>query len=80
VFGGRTLALAYEAASPYFFGTAVLFGVLVAVTARLKGPAEAVNVQSGLRMEEARATATLFDPHRTEAMGDDHDRPAGLRA
>ncbi len=36
VFGGRALALAYEAASPYFFGTAVLFGVLVWVTARLK--------------------------------------------
>jgi len=80
VFGGRALALAYEAASPYFFGTAVLFGVLVAVTARLKGPAEAAKVLSGRRMEEARATATLFDSHRTEAMGDDHDRPAGLRA
>lgn len=36
LFGGRRLALLYEAASPYFFGTLVLFAALVAVTARLK--------------------------------------------
>lgn len=36
VFGGRRLALMYEAASPYFVGTLVLFGALVVVTARLK--------------------------------------------
>jgi hypothetical protein len=41
VFGGRRLALMYEAASPYFFGTLVLFGVLLAVTARLKQAAVA---------------------------------------
>lgn len=40
VFGGRRLALAYESASPYFFGTAVLFATLVAIATRLKwGPA-----------------------------------------
>ncbi|MGE3509082.1 MAG: glycosyltransferase family 87 protein [Vicinamibacterales bacterium] len=36
VFGGRRLALAYESASPYFFGTAVLFVALVAIATRLK--------------------------------------------
>ena len=36
VFGGRTLALFYEAGSPYFFGTLVLFGVLVMMTVRRK--------------------------------------------
>jgi len=36
VFGGRRLALLYEAASPYFFGTLVLFGALVVVTVRVK--------------------------------------------
>ena len=36
VFGGRTLALLYEAGSPYFFGTLVLFGVLVMMTVRRK--------------------------------------------
>lgn len=36
VFGGRRLALLYEAASPYFFGTLVLFGSLVVVTLREK--------------------------------------------
>jgi len=35
-FGGRRLALLYEAASPYFFGTLVLFGVLVVMTMRRK--------------------------------------------
>lgn len=36
VFGGRRLALLYEAASPYFFGTLALFGALVVVTVRVK--------------------------------------------
>jgi hypothetical protein len=37
LFGGRTLALLYEASSPYFFGTLILFGVLVMMTMRRKG-------------------------------------------
>lgn len=36
VVGGRRLALLYEAGSPYFFGTLVLFGVLVMMTVRRK--------------------------------------------
>lgn len=36
VVGGRRLALIYEAGSPYFFGTLVLFGVLVMMTVRRK--------------------------------------------
>lgn len=36
VFGGRRLALLYEASSPYFFGALVLFGVLVTMTVRRK--------------------------------------------
>lgn len=36
VLGGRRLALLYEAGSPYFFGTLVLFGVLVMMTVRRK--------------------------------------------
>ena len=36
LFGGRRLALLYEASSPYFFGTLVLFGVLVMMTIRRK--------------------------------------------
>ena len=36
VFGGRRLALLYEATSPYFFGTLLLFGVLVVMTIRRK--------------------------------------------
>ena len=36
VFGGRRLALLYEAASPYFFGALVLFGALVVLTVRRK--------------------------------------------
>jgi hypothetical protein len=36
LFGGRTLALLYEASSPYFFGTLILFGVLVRMTMRRK--------------------------------------------
>ena len=36
LFGGRTLALAYEASSPYFFSTLVLFIVLLRATDRLK--------------------------------------------
>jgi hypothetical protein len=36
LFGGRRLALVYEASSPYFFGTLVLFGVLVMMTMRRK--------------------------------------------
>jgi hypothetical protein len=36
VFGGRRLALMYEAASPYFFGTLALFAALVLVTVRVK--------------------------------------------
>jgi hypothetical protein len=36
IFGGRRLALLYEAASPYFFGGLVLFGVLVVMTWRRK--------------------------------------------
>ena len=35
-FAGRRLALIYEAGSPYFFGTAVLFVVLVMMTMRRK--------------------------------------------
>ena len=36
VFGGRRLALLYEAGSPYFFGVLVLFGILVLMTLRRK--------------------------------------------
>jgi len=36
LFGGRRLALIYEASSPYFFGTLILFGVLVMMTIRRK--------------------------------------------
>ena len=36
VFAGRRLALIYEAGSPYFFGTALLFVVLVMMTMRRK--------------------------------------------
>jgi Glycosyltransferase family 87 len=36
VFGGRRLALLYEASSPYFFGALVLFGALVMLTVRRK--------------------------------------------
>ena len=36
LFGGRRLALLYEAGSPYFFGTLLLFGVLVMMTVRRK--------------------------------------------
>ena len=36
VFGGRRLALIYEAGSPYFFGALVLFAVLVVLTVRRK--------------------------------------------
>lgn len=36
VFGGRRLALLYEAASPYFFGALILFAVLVVLTRREK--------------------------------------------
>jgi Glycosyltransferase family 87 len=36
LFGGRRLALLYEAGSPYFFGTLVLFVVLVMMTVRRK--------------------------------------------
>jgi hypothetical protein len=35
-FAGRRLALIYEAGSPYFFGTALLFVVLVMMTMRRK--------------------------------------------
>ena len=38
VFAGRTLAKAYESASPYFFATVVLFASLLTITWRLKGP------------------------------------------
>jgi hypothetical protein len=36
VFGGRRLALRYEAASPYFFGALALFAALVVLTMRWK--------------------------------------------
>ena len=36
LFAGRRLALLYEASSPYFFGTMLLFGVLVMMTVRRK--------------------------------------------
>jgi Glycosyltransferase family 87 len=36
LFAGRRLALVYEASSPYFFGTLLLFGVLVMMTVRRK--------------------------------------------
>jgi hypothetical protein len=36
LFGGRTMALAYEAGSPYFFSTLVLFIALLRATDRLK--------------------------------------------
>jgi hypothetical protein len=36
LFAGRRLALLYEAGSPYFFGTLLLFGVLVMMTVRRK--------------------------------------------
>jgi len=36
VFGGRRLALLYEAGSPYFFSTLLLFSVLVMMTVRRK--------------------------------------------
>ena len=46
LFAGRKLALIYEAASPYFFGTLLLFGVLVALTVRRKaGPATATEAE-----------------------------------
>jgi Glycosyltransferase family 87 len=38
VFGGRRLALFYEASSPYFFGALVLFWILVVMTRRRKTP------------------------------------------
>jgi hypothetical protein len=41
VFGGRQLALAYEAWSPYFAATLVMFGVLVVLAARLKTAVDA---------------------------------------
>ena len=37
LFAGRRLALLYEARSPYFFGTLILFGVLVMMTVASKG-------------------------------------------
>ena len=37
VFAGRTLAKAYESASPYFFATVVLFTALLTITWRVKG-------------------------------------------
>lgn len=37
VFAGRTLAKAYESASPYFFATVVLFAALLTITWRVKG-------------------------------------------
>jgi Glycosyltransferase family 87 len=36
LFAGRRLALLYEAGSPYFFGTLLLFGLLVMMTVRRK--------------------------------------------
>jgi hypothetical protein len=39
LFAGRRLALLYEAGSPYFFGTALLFVVLVMMTVRRKADA-----------------------------------------
>jgi hypothetical protein len=36
LFAGRRLALLYEAGSPYFFGTALLFVLLVMMTVRRK--------------------------------------------
>ena len=42
VFGGRRLALLYEAGSPYFFGALVLFGVLVVMTLRRKDSPAAI--------------------------------------
>jgi hypothetical protein len=47
LFGGRTLALAYEAASPYFFATLVLFAVLLRATDSLKGSASATVEELG---------------------------------
>jgi hypothetical protein len=44
VFGGRRLALLYEAGSPYFFGTLIVFGVLVMMTRRRKADHAARNV------------------------------------
>jgi Glycosyltransferase family 87 len=45
VLGGRTLALLYEASSPYFFGTLLLFATLVALTVHRKAPREAATVR-----------------------------------
>jgi hypothetical protein len=39
LFGGRRLALAYEAWSPYFFATLLLFATLLWLTSRLKAEA-----------------------------------------
>jgi hypothetical protein len=36
IFEGRRLALLYEASSPYFFGTLILFAVLILLTQSLK--------------------------------------------
>jgi hypothetical protein len=44
VFAGRRLALAYEAGSPYFFGTLVLFVALLYIAARLKAAEAAGSV------------------------------------
>jgi len=47
VFGGRRLALLYEAASPYFFGALSLFAVLVVLTIQLKSSPRGPDAQGG---------------------------------
>jgi len=49
VFGGRRLALIYEAGSPYFFGALGLFAVLVALTLGRKAPTHPRDAGARLR-------------------------------
>jgi hypothetical protein len=58
VFGGRTLALLYEAASPYLFGALVLFGVLIAATRDLKRREPSVSESGDARTQQRRNART----------------------
>lgn len=52
VFGGRSAALSYEAGSPYFFGTLLLFIVLLVLTTRAKQRAVSIDGDPVYRMPE----------------------------
>jgi hypothetical protein len=52
LFGGRRLALLYEAGSPYFFGTLILFGVLVMMTVRRKARTEQSTTAKSARQSQ----------------------------